>query len=149
MTALYNSRPCLPRETSRHVSRKRKAASSRRTPKLRLNLHPKIFDNRIRQNFARHAFGFRARIVVAQSAVQRDLEILSLPNVVDAAITKQLNGVLDRFALGIQNAWFQCDVDFRFHARVRPGNHSDRVRNSTMPEGANLTPPAKERKIIR
>src|SRR5258707_4040996 len=80
-----------------------------------LDLHTKVFDDGIRQHFARHPFGLGARLGFAERTIDGNLEILSLANIADAAITEQLDRMLDRFALRIQDARLQRDVNLGFH----------------------------------
>src|SRR5437879_3206382 len=95
-------------------TQRRKAAKDRKAGAGKLaritdspfNLHAKVFDDRVRQNLARHARGFLPRIVFGQSAVEGDLEIFSLANVADALVTEQFNRMLNRLALRIEDAGF-------------------------------------------
>src|ERR1051326_7547445 len=91
---------------------------------------------------------------MAHAAVQGDLEIFSLPDIVHSVVSEQLNCMLNCFTLGIKNAWFQCDVNFRFHKfgfRVRrarcPFALPNRLANAK-PETRNSKLPTGERKII-
>ena len=63
-----------------------------RTPNFIIfNLYAKVFDDRVRQNLARHPRRFSARVIFIQPTVERDLEILALPNVVDAVVSEQFD----------------------------------------------------------
>ena len=51
---------------------------------------------------------------------QRNLEIFALANVGDAGEAEQFDRMLDGFALRIEHARFQTDVNFRFHFVLTP-----------------------------
>jgi hypothetical protein len=65
-----------------------------------------------------HAHRFGARLPGVQPAIDRNLEVFALADIADSAKAKQLTRVFDCLALGIEHAWFQCDVDFGFHAII-------------------------------
>src|SRR5262245_20531780 len=54
-----------------------------------LNLHPKIFNDRIRQNVVGQLLGIGPRVFGATRSVDGNLEILSLPNVADPVKAQQ------------------------------------------------------------
>src|SRR5258708_11662632 len=103
-----------------------------------LDLHTKVFDDGIRQHFARHPFGLGARLGFAERTIDGNLEILSLANIADAAITEQLDRMLDRFALRIQDARLQRDVNLGFHCCV--------VRSLSLWEGVRVRASCAERR---
>src|SRR5712691_8350751 len=99
------------------------------------NLHAKVFDDWIRQHLTRHALGLGARLGFAERTIDGNLEIFSLANVADAAVAEQLDRMLDRFALRIQDTWLQRDVNLGFHQqavrRVRTPSGSERISYSS------------------
>src|SRR3954469_20142943 len=73
-----------------------------------------FLDDRVRKHLARHALhlGFRR---IAIHAVQADLKILSLPDVLHSLVAHLAEGSLDRLSLGVENTLLQRDVYVSFH----------------------------------
>ncbi len=56
-----------------------------------------------------------SRLIDAQRAVNRNFKILALANIADAVEAQQLDRMFDGFALRIEHARFESDVNFSFH----------------------------------
>jgi hypothetical protein len=77
-----------------------------------------LFYHRVGQNVAgdAHHFGFGFRPV--QAAVERELEILPLADLLQSLISHSLKSTLDGFSLGIQHALLERNVYVSFHGDV-------------------------------
>jgi hypothetical protein len=78
----------------------------------------KLFNDRVRQNFARDPFYFRLRLIPGYAAVESNFEILSLPYFLQALVSDLRKCAVDRLSLRIQNALLQRNVDVGFHQRL-------------------------------
>src|SRR5712692_8926371 len=77
-----------------------------------------LFYHRVGQNVAgdAHHFGFGFR--PGQAAVERELEILPLADLLQSLISHSLKSTLDGFSLGIQHALLERNVYVSFHGDV-------------------------------
>lgn len=78
----------------------------------------KLFDDRVGQDFACHLLDFGLSFILRESAVQADLEILALANVVQTLVAHFVESALNGLALGIQNALLEGDVNVGLHPNV-------------------------------
>jgi len=74
---------------------------------LVFNGETKLFDNRVRENFARDPLYFRLRFILGDAAVESNFEILSLPYIVQTLVADFRKGAVDGLSLRIQNALLQ------------------------------------------
>jgi hypothetical protein len=74
-----------------------------------------FFNDRIGQDFAGDSFNFRLCLVARQATIQSQLEIFPLPNSLQALVPHLLQSPLNRFALGIEDAFLEGDVDVGCH----------------------------------
>ena len=78
----------------------------------------KLFYHRVGQNFTRNFFHFGFGISFRNAGVQRNFEIFALANLLEARVPDFTEGSVDGFALRIENAFFEGNVDLSFHAQV-------------------------------
>lgn len=74
----------------------------------------KIFNDRVGQEFAAGSFDFLAGLVLVCPG-EFDFEILADVHGGDSLIAHVFQRVLHGFTLGIEDSFFRCDYDFRFH----------------------------------
>ena len=74
-----------------------------------------FFDDGIGQDFAGNPFNFRLCLVARQTTIQSQLEIFALPNALQAFVPHLLQSPMNRFALGIENAFLEGDVHVGCH----------------------------------
>ena len=74
-----------------------------------------FFNDGIGQDFAGNSFNFRLCLVARQATIQSQLEIFPLPNSLQALVPHLLQSPMNRFALGIKDAFLQGDVDVGCH----------------------------------
>ena len=67
------------------------------------------------------------------SAGQVNFEVLADVNRADAVIAHLFKGVLDRFALGIEDGLFGSDDNFRFHFKPRASAERPDVKEASPP----------------
>jgi len=72
---------------------------------LFFNLNPKVFNDRVGQNFMRQARRLVAGLLFRDAIIHGYLEIFTLSDVADAFEAQQLDGMFNRFALRIEDAW--------------------------------------------
>src|SRR5229473_4079408 len=75
----------------------------------------KLFNNWVGEDLSGHAFDFRLGFRPSQVAIQSDLKILALANVLQTLVAHLFQGALDGLTLGIQNALFERNVYVGFH----------------------------------
>ena len=74
-----------------------------------------FFNDGIGQDFAGDPFHFRLCLVARQTTIQSQLEIFPLPNPLQALVPHLLQSPMNRFALGIENAFLEGDVHVGCH----------------------------------
>ena len=74
-----------------------------------------FFNDGISQDFAGDPFHFRLCLVARQATIQSQLEIFPLPNALQALVPHFLQSPMNRFALGIENAFLEGDVHVGCH----------------------------------
>jgi len=74
-----------------------------------------FFNDGIGQDFAGDPFNFRLSLVARQATIQSQLEIFPLPNALQALVPHLLQSPMNRFALGIENAFLEGDVHVSCH----------------------------------
>jgi len=67
----------------------------------------KLFDHRVGQDLAGDPSDFGLRFRAAQAAVEGQLKVFTLADLVQTLVTHLLKRTVDRLALRIQNAFFQ------------------------------------------
>jgi hypothetical protein len=75
----------------------------------------KLFHDWVGENFSGDAFDLSLRLLAVQPPLQRKFEILALADLFQTFITHLLERALDGFALRIENAFLQRDVNVGFH----------------------------------
>ena len=78
-----------------------------------------FFNDGISQDFAGDPFHFRLCLVARQATLQSQLEIFPLPNALQALVPHLLQSPMNRFALGIENAFLEGDVHVGCHKNIR------------------------------
>src|SRR5579862_1261683 len=86
-----------------------------RTPPLLLDRIPVFFNDRIRKHFSRNTFHLSLSFLLAQAAVQGDLEILSLAHLIKPLVTHLFQCTLNGFSLRIEHTLLQRHVHVGFH----------------------------------
>src|SRR5205085_2510895 len=76
-----------------------------------------LFNDRVGQNLARNALDFRLSVGFGETAIQTDLEVLSLPNALQPLKAHFVQRALDSLALRIQDTFFERDVNVGSHGR--------------------------------
>src|SRR4051795_6855919 len=74
-----------------------------------------FLDHRIAEYFFRHALDFGLRSGLIESAIQRDLKVLALPDLAHALVTHLVERAMDGLALRIEDGLLQRDVNVGFH----------------------------------
>src|SRR5690242_6863664 len=77
-----------------------------------------LFNDWIGQHFAGDALDFRLDLFAGQSPVQRKLKILSLANALQTLVAHLLKCALNGFALRVENAFLQRDVNVGCHKKI-------------------------------
>src|ERR1017187_9407656 len=77
-----------------------------------------ILDHRISEHFAGDALDFGLGVFAGDAVVQRDLEVLALTQIVNAAIAHLLQGAVNGFALRIEHSFLERNVNVGFHRRI-------------------------------
>src|ERR1700680_1935803 len=77
-----------------------------------------LFDDRIGQHFAGDSLNLGLRLFARQSPVQRQLKILPLANAFQAFVPHFLERAVNGFALRVENAFLQRDVNVGCHKTV-------------------------------
>jgi hypothetical protein len=77
-----------------------------------------LFNDGIGQDFAGYPFNFRLCLVARQATIQSQLEIFPLPNALQALVSHLLQSPMNRFALGIENAFLEGDVHVGGHKNI-------------------------------
>ena len=75
----------------------------------------KFFDHRVGQDVARDPFNLGLGLGFAEAAVKREFEVFSLANVLQALVAHLFKRALDGLTLGIEDAFFQRNIDVGFH----------------------------------
>jgi hypothetical protein len=99
-----------------------------------------LFNDGIGQDFAGDPFNFRLCLVARQATVQSQLEIFPLPNAVQAPVPHFLQSPMNRFALGIEDAFLEGDVHVGCHK-------STIIREDPQPETCRECLVAKQRQL--
>ena len=117
---IYNVAKYLPyhpggeKELMRGVGKADQAESGNELP-LTLDLDRIVFDNGVGQQLFAHIRDLRACFVLIGFA-QIKFQELALAHLIDSIEAKRTERMLDGFALRIENAVFQRDMDSGFHA---------------------------------
>src|SRR5277367_3803608 len=75
----------------------------------------KLFDHRVGQHFAGNTLHFGLRFVAAESAIERQFEVLALANFFQTLVAHLLKRTVNGLALGIENAFLERNVNVGFH----------------------------------
>src|SRR5579864_1122966 len=89
-----------------------------RRPGLFSQRETELFDDRIGQDLAGDTFDFGLGLFPTQASVQRELEILSLPDALQALAAHLLERAVNRFALGVENTLLERNVDVGCHTLI-------------------------------
>src|SRR6266852_8853540 len=74
-----------------------------------------LFNHRVGQNVASDVRHLGCRFRPGQAAIERELEILSLADLLQPLIAHFLKSTLDGLSLGVQNALLERNVHVSFH----------------------------------
>lgn len=74
-----------------------------------------LFDYRVGQNFTGNLFYLGLGVGFRDAGVQCNFKIFALANLVEARVSDFFEGSVDGLALGIEDAFFEGNVDLSFH----------------------------------
>src|ERR1700683_1247972 len=98
----------------------------------------KLFHDWVGENFSGDAFDLRLRLLAVQPPLQRKFEILALADLFQTLIAHLLERALDGFALRIENAFLQRDVNVGFHGSCNYTSGPGDARNRRPPRRRTL-----------